>query len=392
MAVDIWPYSGRLGGAVSDLEHEYLWSAMADGVLPDQSGNPCLVGISGGQWTVQPGRFLIAGHVVDITTQQSGPLPELASATRRSIVTAYVDHSKSPWEYGVRLHPGAPGGGRPSLTRSRTGMYEVPLRAIDTAPSGNVTLLPDERVVLTPAGGGLLRGTNTAATPSQVPLLVIGAQGQLGDMVSVRKSDGFRLLDVSEVGRVGINTNGAGSSTGLYVKGAAAGDTTLRVAAVTGQTGNLIAGIDPAGAGVFIVDVDGNLKANNFDATNWASFTPTWGGTGAATFSSRTGRWKRIAQKTVSFRVYLKVGVAGTSVGADVNFQLPTTPNRAVEHVFHGRSRGPGFLLEASAFSGGSSTTVNEIAMVNSADTHNLRGDDLEAGMEIIISGIYEEA
>ena len=390
MAVDLWPYSNRNGGAVNDVEHEYLWSGTADGVYPGQASNACQVGLSGSTWTVNPGRFRIAGHVLNLDTTQTGTLPTAATAVRRSLVVAYIDHSQSPWTFGVQLVPGSPGGGRPAITQSRTGLYQVPLRAMDTATNGVVTLLADERVVLVPEGGGILRATNIV--PTQVPLLVIGAQGQTGDMISVRKQDGYRLLDVSEVGRVGINTNGAGSSTGLYVKGAAASDTTLRIAAVTGQTGNLLQVVNAAGATVATIDENGNLAAANFAATAWASYTPTWGGTGSATFSSRTGRWKRIAEKTVAFRVFLKVGVAGSSVGADVNFLLPTVPTRAVEHVFHGRSRGPGFLLEASTLSSGSGTIVNEIAMVNSSSTHNLRGDDLEAGMELAINGIYEEA
>ena len=390
MAVDLWPYSGRNDGAVTDLEHEYLWSGSADGVLPGQAANACQVGLSGSNWTVQPGRFRIAGHVLNLDVTQSGTLPTSSTAVRRSLVVAYIDHSQAPWTYGVQLVTGSPGGGRPATTKSRTGLYQVPLRAMDTATNGTTTLLADERIILSSDGGGILRATNTV--PTQVPLLVLGAEDQTGDMVSIRKNDGYRLLDVSEVGRVGINTNGAPSSSGLYVKGAEPSDDTIRLARLAGQTSKILQVVNESGASLASIDASGNLAANNFAASTWASYAPTWAGTGAATFSTRTGRWKRIADKTVAFRVFLKVGVPGTNVGADVNFQLPTTPNRSIEWTFHGRSRGPGFLLEASMFAGGTSTVVNEIALVNSTETHNLRGNDLEAGMEIALGGIYEEA
>lgn len=152
MAVDLYPYSGRLGGTVTDLEHEALWSPIADGVLPGQPTTALAVGIAGGTWTVQPGKFHIAGHVLDIDTVQSGPLPPGASATRQSIVVAYVDRSQSPWTYGVRLVTGSPGGGRPNLPPSELGLYQVPLRSFTTAPSGATTLLVDERPFLRKVG------------------------------------------------------------------------------------------------------------------------------------------------------------------------------------------------------------------------------------------------
>lgn len=390
MAVDLWPYSGRLAGAVTDLEHEYLWSGAVDGVLPDQAGNACQVGISGPNWTVNPGRFRIAGHVLDLDVTQTGPLPEAGTATIRSVVVAYIDHSASPWTYGVQLVTGTPGGGRPALSTSRTGIYQVPLRGLDTATNGTTTLLADERIIITPEGGGLLRATNTVAT--QVPLLVVGAQGQSGPVMSLRKQDGYRLLDVSAVGRTGINTNGAPTSIGLHVKSAAISDVTMRLTRLAGQTQPFLQMVNESSSQLAGFDSAGNLSATNFDATNWATYTPTWDHTGTATFTSRTGRWKRIGQKTVLFRVFLKVGVAGAGVSSDVTFRLPTVPSRAMEHTFYGRSRNPGFHLQASALSSGTSNVVDEIAMVNSASTKNLTGDDLAAGMEISISGWYEEA
>jgi hypothetical protein len=103
------------------------------------------VGISGSTWTVQPGRIHIAGHVLDVNPAQSGPLPGGSTSTRRSVVAAFIDRTQSPWTYGIRAVSGTPGGGRPALSTSATGLYEVALRAFDTASNGATTLLADER-------------------------------------------------------------------------------------------------------------------------------------------------------------------------------------------------------------------------------------------------------
>lgn len=390
MAVDLWPYSDRNGGAVTDLEHEYLWSADADGVLPGQAGNACQVGLSGSMWTVQPGRFRIAGHVLDMTTVQSGALPTASSATRRSVVAAFIDRTKSPWQFGVQLVPGSPGGGRPALSASRTGIYQAPLRALDTATNGTVTLLPDERIILTPAGGGLLRGK--AASAAEIPLLVTGADGQTGVMASFRKPDGYRMFDISAVGRTGINTNGPSSSIGLYVKGAATNDITMRVAKLPGQTSDILQVVNESNAVVVRVDSAGNLTANNFAATEWASYTPTWDHTGAASFSSNTGRWKRISEKTVAFSVFINVGVAGSGASSPITFRLPTVPRRSIGWVFHGYTKQPGSILSVSLRSDGASNVVDEILQVTATRTAIMTGIDLLSDMELTISGVYEEA
>lgn len=149
--VDIWPYSQRNNGTVSDREHEVLWSSVGDGVLPNQS-QALLVSTSGSGYVVNPGRILVAGHVVDVETTVNGDLPEPAGATRRCLVVAYVDHSNSPWTYGVDLLQGSAGGGRPSVSASLSGRYEVVLRQIDVHPSGEIDMHPDERKYLGNSG------------------------------------------------------------------------------------------------------------------------------------------------------------------------------------------------------------------------------------------------
>lgn len=150
--VDIWPYSGRNDGAVSDSEHETLLSAISDGIPPTESSGALETTISGGSWSTQPGKLFIAGHILHVDSVASGPTPDPASATRYATVVAYIDRTQTPWSYGVRLALGAPGGGAPNLSRSRTGVYEVGLMTFTVSPTGTVTVRSDDRVFLTPAG------------------------------------------------------------------------------------------------------------------------------------------------------------------------------------------------------------------------------------------------
>lgn len=152
MAVDLWPYSQRESGRVTDLEHEALWTPIADGILPGESSTALQVSVAGGSWTVNPGRIHIAGHVLNVTELETGTVPPPASLTRHCVVAAYVDRTSSPWTYGIRLIQGGPGGTRPIPQRSRTGRYEVALGTFTVSPSGAVSAVTDDRIFLTPAG------------------------------------------------------------------------------------------------------------------------------------------------------------------------------------------------------------------------------------------------
>lgn len=152
MAIDIYPYSQRQAGQVSDNEHELLWSGTADGIPPGEATNALQVDFTGGNWSVQPGKILIAGHVLHIDTVQSGALPAGSTATRRCVVVAQVNHSTTPWTYGADIVLGTPGAGRPALSTSLTGKYQIALRSVDIAPSGAITGLYDERPHIRDAG------------------------------------------------------------------------------------------------------------------------------------------------------------------------------------------------------------------------------------------------
>lgn len=143
--MDLYPYSGTRSGAVNDSEHEALWGGIPDGLLPGQASNALAVSVGGGSWTVQPGKFRIAGHVLDVDTLQTGTLPGGATATRVSVITAFVDRTQSPWTYGIRIALGTPGAGRPAVDPNPTGLYQVALRSFTTATNGATTLGEDER-------------------------------------------------------------------------------------------------------------------------------------------------------------------------------------------------------------------------------------------------------
>ena len=208
---DLWPYSQRLGGTVADLEHEALWRGATDYVLPGQVTSALGVGISGSTWTVQPGQIHITGHVLDIDTVASGALPGGSTSTRRTVIAAFIDRTKSPWVYGIHAVSGTPGGGRPALSTSRTGLYEVPLRAFDTATNGATTLLTDER----PSASGVSPWVNlslaaefiTFDTTPQARLTFDGKRAEFrgtirrADSTLIDGTEGPTLLTVPEAYR-----------------------------------------------------------------------------------------------------------------------------------------------------------------------------------------------
>lgn len=123
--------------------------------------------------------------------------------------------------------------------------------------------------------------------------------------------------------------------------------------------------------------------------TDWADWTPTISGGGAATYSA-SGRWRRIGERTVAFTVQFSILVAGTG-SSNVMWTLPTSPSRARRWVFPGAQEGGNAKvgLYAVTFTGGSGTTVDRVRH-NGAT--NLVGTDLAAGAIFTFSGVYEEA
>lgn len=132
--------------------------------------------------------------------------------------------------------------------------------------------------------------------------------------------------------------------------------------------------------------------------TNWTTYLPIVFGAGSGTFTTRSGRWRRIGPKTVAFSVYFKMATDGTGT-SNVNIALPTVPNRAIRQTIAGHSEGPGAVLQAVIYTsaeGGSGNLTDRILLTNSATTGSLNGSagnaPLMAGQECTITGVYEEA
>jgi hypothetical protein len=123
--------------------------------------------------------------------------------------------------------------------------------------------------------------------------------------------------------------------------------------------------------------------------TEWASYVPNWGNAGPATFSTRTGRWRRIGPKTVAFTIHVVVSGDGTGVADAVFTSLPTAPSRAVRQTFAGHVQGSNSgHLQAVTFTSGTGVFVDRILR----DGTNLVGSAVDSGDIYTISGVYEEA
>lgn len=136
-----------------------------------------------------------------------------------------------------------------------------------------------------------------------------------------------------------------------------------------------------------LVRVDADL-ATLLPVTSWATYTPNWTNAGTGTFTTRTGRWRRIGPKTVAFTIFVIINAAGSGAG-EVETSLPTSPARTTRQTFAGHHQsGNNGHLQAVTFTGGVGTAVDRILL----DGTNLLGSDLTAGALFTISGVYEEA
>jgi hypothetical protein len=132
--------------------------------------------------------------------------------------------------------------------------------------------------------------------------------------------------------------------------------------------------------------------------TGWTTYTPTVTGAGSATFSTRTGRWIRIAPKTVAWIVYLLVSGAGS--GTDVlQVNSPTNPDRTVRQVVDLAVEGattPSIRGgKVYLFPSGTSATWDRLRWDTGSTSNalvNMGGSDLAVNMTIVVQGVYMEA
>ncbi|MFG1847771.1 hypothetical protein [Micromonospora carbonacea] len=132
--------------------------------------------------------------------------------------------------------------------------------------------------------------------------------------------------------------------------------------------------------------------------TAYNTYTPAFTGQGSGTFSTLTGRWKRISYKTVHFIAYWVVSTAGTGSG-NVTITAPTSIDRTVRQSVMGNLEGaasPSLRhVAAVSFTGGSGAVFDRLRFDSGSSTNalsNLTGADLASGMLGVIQGIYMEA
>lgn len=236
-----------------------------------------------------------------------------------------------------------------------------------------------------------LRAENT--DPASVGLVVKGAASQTADLVSIRNSADTAVITVDELGRMGINVD-PGSIT-LYIQSPAATDVPFRIRRLAGQTTNLVTVVDETNAIMFWVDGEGKVHAPNLtDAgidQSWQSITPSMANVGGATISSRTLRWKRIAAKTVAFHAQITFGSSGSGV-SPTQFALPTVPSRTIRQSFTGSSENPQYIFNAVVLPSGTGALVDEIRFTDPLNEGIFTANQIQGGMTLNFSGVYEEA
>lgn len=120
----------------------------------------------------------------------------------------------------------------------------------------------------------------------------------------------------------------------------------------------------------------------------WTTYTPTVGNGGTVTWTTITGRWKRISAKTVAVDIYLVVNGAGSGAG-NITVTTPTNPLRTLRQTIHGSSESATISICMISFTGGAGAVWDRVR--DSAGT-NLTGAALTAGRILNLQGIYEEA
>lgn len=140
------------------------------------------------------------------------------------------------------------------------------------------------------------------------------------------------------------------------------------------------------------------MTSGTQSAVGWNVYSPTVTGGGSATFSARTGRWKRTAPQCVDFIVFLEVSSAGSGTD-NVQVDMPTDINRATRQTaqlsIEGAAGGGGSLRSGYAVSLTSQAgpTWDRLRFADGVDSHldNLTGAALASGMLISIQGFYQE-
>lgn len=254
--------------------------------------------------------------------------------------------------------------------------------------SGNVT--HSGEIILT----NLLRGSRATATDSQYEARVTG--------------DAFARYFMLADGKH------------LWGSGSGAADTTLyRSAADTLKTDDAFIAANTITSAPSSAGVDGlavnlpsgtvgdllNLRLNSliqaamgsdgqyriYGGNAPATYTPTIGNAGAATWTDRTGYYWKIG-KMVFVIVFLTVNATGTG-SSPITVDMPSSVSRTHRQVLLAHADGVGAGLPGTcslvAFTSGSGATFDRLRSYNN---QNVNGSDLNPGATITIQGWYREA
>ena len=126
--------------------------------------------------------------------------------------------------------------------------------------------------------------------------------------------------------------------------------------------------------------------------TTWSAYTPTVGGAGSATWTTRSGYYYRIG-KLVFLDIYLQVNGAGSG-SSTVTVTAPSSIDRSLRQVMTVNIEGTGIAgvdgpANLMTFLGGSGAVFDRIRV---ADNGSMSGSDLVASSLITIQGWYREA
>jgi hypothetical protein len=159
--------------------------------------------------------------------------------------------------------------------------------------------------------------------------------------------------------------------------------------------------------GTMVMDDDLNLMAAIYDGTGyrfvtdkgWQAYTPTHAGNGAATFSTNSGRYKQVGEKSWAVNIHLVTSHAGSGTGS-WTVSLPFTPSRTIRQVMTGyfqnsttgQATGVGVIQ-----SGGSGAKIDVMKFPSNSglpdgDLDDYQGANIVNGATFALSGVIEQA
>jgi hypothetical protein len=129
----------------------------------------------------------------------------------------------------------------------------------------------------------------------------------------------------------------------------------------------------------------------------WNTYTPVVGNDGSATYTTLTGRWKRIAPLTIAFTVYMVVNAAGSGT-SEINVTAPTNIDRATRQVvvgsIEGFSSNPLRDAQLLSFVSGSGAVWDRVRFTSTTvggALVSMDGSQLQSGLILVFQGVYRE-